>query len=82
MLLRSATICLGRRTHARFVTEALVRHESDLHVPELCATYVALAETLDARLVTTDAGLARAVRSHVDINVIDASGPRLNNLYK
>ena len=40
------------------------------------ATYVALAETLDAQLVTTDAGLARAVRSHLDIDVIDASGPR------
>ena len=118
---------------ARFVTEALVRHEADLHVPELCdvevaailrkrllageltldraadavidlvdlpltrhghlasvgrilqlrdnfssydATYVALAETLDAQLVTTDAGHARAVRSHLDIDVIDASGPR------
>ena len=37
------------------------------------ATYVALAETLDARLVTTDARLARAVRSHLDLDVIDAS---------
>ena len=37
------------------------------------ATYIALAETLDARLVTTDARLARAVRSHLDLDVIDAS---------
>jgi len=37
------------------------------------ATYVALAETLDATLLTTDGPLARAVDTHLDIDLIDAS---------
>jgi predicted nucleic acid-binding protein len=34
------------------------------------ATYVALAERLDAILVTGDAPLARAVRAHLDLEVV------------
>jgi len=38
------------------------------------ATYVALAEQLGAALLTADGSLARAVRAHLDLAVIDASG--------
>ena len=38
------------------------------------ATYVALAEYLDATLVTADGPLARAVREHLELTVLDASG--------
>jgi predicted nucleic acid-binding protein len=34
------------------------------------ATYVALAEALDARLVTLDEPLARAVRRHTSVQVL------------
>jgi predicted nucleic acid-binding protein len=37
------------------------------------ATYVALAERLDAILVTGDAPLARAVRAHLDLEVVGVS---------
>lgn len=118
------------RAPAPLVAEALVRHEADLHIPELCdvevaailrrrllagelapdraadavidladlpltrhghlpllgrilqlrenfssydATYVALTETLAGTLVTTDGPLARAIRAHLELSLIDAS---------
>jgi predicted nucleic acid-binding protein len=39
------------------------------------ATYVALAERLDATLLTADAHLVRAARAHLELPVIDASTP-------
>lgn len=38
------------------------------------ATYVALTEQLGAELLTADRGLVRAVRAHLNIAAIDASG--------
>jgi predicted nucleic acid-binding protein len=38
------------------------------------ASYVALAEQLDASLLTADAALVRAVRTHLRLPVVDASG--------
>ena len=38
------------------------------------AAYVALTEQLGGELLTADSGLARAVREHSSISVIDASG--------
>ena len=37
------------------------------------ATYVALAEELEARLLTTDARFGRAVRAHLGLDVLDLS---------
>lgn len=37
------------------------------------AAYVALAESLEARLLTTDARLGRAVRAHLGLEVLDLS---------
>ncbi|HSF14055.1 MAG TPA: type II toxin-antitoxin system VapC family toxin [Vicinamibacteria bacterium] len=41
------------------------------------ATYVALAEELEAKLVTADALLIRSVRKHLDVPLIDASATAL-----
>lgn len=38
------------------------------------ATYVALAEHIDADLLTSDAALVRAVRTQLHVSVIDATG--------
>jgi predicted nucleic acid-binding protein len=38
------------------------------------ASYVALADQLDALLLTADAALVRAVRTHPRLPVVDASG--------
>lgn len=37
------------------------------------ATYAALAERLEASLITADGRLARAVRSHLDLTVVEAA---------
>lgn len=37
------------------------------------ATYAALAERLEAPLITADGRLARAVRSHLDLEVVEAA---------
>ncbi len=37
------------------------------------ATYVALAEQLGGELLTADAALVRAVRTHLELPVVDAS---------
>lgn len=37
------------------------------------ATYIALTEALDAQLLTTDSPLARGVRAHLELDVIDPS---------
>jgi predicted nucleic acid-binding protein len=61
---------LTRHGHQRLLGRMLQLREN---FSACDATYVALAEQLKGELLTADAALARAVRTHLDLPVLDAS---------
>ncbi len=58
---------LSRHGHERLLGRILELREN---FSPYDATYIALAEQLEASLVTTDAALARAVRRHLRLSVV------------
>jgi predicted nucleic acid-binding protein len=66
-LLDYVTLPLIRHAHLRFVRRMFDLREN---FTSSDATYVALAEDLDATLVTCDLRLTRAARQFTDLNVV------------
>jgi predicted nucleic acid-binding protein len=76
----SASSATARDALIGYVSLPLIRHlhlglvartyELTANFSAADASYVALAEALDARLVTVDAALRRAVRSHTSVELV------------
>lgn len=66
-LIDYVSLPLTRHLHLGLVVRAF---ELSTNIAAADASYVALAEVLDARLVTLDRGLARAVREHTSVEVL------------